>query len=60
MKREIFSTDLRKSLKYQIASKSFQWDSSCSTRTDRRTDMLKLIVTFRNFENAPKTTDLIH
>jgi len=27
---------------------------SCSTRVDGRTDMTTLIVTFRNFTNAPK------
>jgi hypothetical protein len=29
--------------------KSVQWEPSCSIRTDRRTDMTKLIVAFRNF-----------
>jgi len=46
-------------LKYQILLKSVQWEPSCSMRTDGqtdgRTDMMKLIVAFRNFENAPKT-----
>ena len=28
---------------------------SCSMRTYRRTDMMKLTVAFRNFANAPKT-----
>jgi len=33
--------------------KSFEWEPSYSARTDRRTDMTKLIVTFRNFAKAP-------
>jgi hypothetical protein len=37
-----------------ISWKSFQWDPSCSIRTDVRTDTMKLIVAFRNFENAGK------
>jgi hypothetical protein len=49
-----------KNLKYQVSSKCVQWEASCSIRTDKgtdglkdgQTDMTKLIVTFRNFENA--------
>ena len=33
-----FLTDFRKKLKYQDASKSVQWESSCSMRSDGRTD----------------------
>ena len=33
-----FSTDFRKSLKYQILLKSVQWEPSCSMLTDGRTD----------------------
>ena len=44
--REIFN--------YQILWKSVEWEPSCSVRTDRRTDMTKLIVAFRNFVKAPK------
>ena len=48
----IFSTDFRKILKYQISFKSVQWQPSCSMRTDRQTDMMKLTVAFRNFAKA--------
>jgi len=47
----IFLTDFRKIPKYQIIWKSVV---SCDGQTGRRTDMAKLIVTFRNFANAPK------
>jgi len=33
-------------------TKSIQWEPSCSMRTDRQTDMTKLIVAIRNFANA--------
>jgi len=43
---------------YKISGKSVQWEPSGYIRTDGRkdkeTDMAKLIVTFRNFVNAPK------
>ena len=52
----IFSTVFLKILKCQISWKSIQWEPSCSMRTDRRTDMTKLIVLFRNFVNAPTNT----
>ena len=38
--------------------KSFQWEPSCFIPMDRRTDMTKLIVPFRNFANAPKYVKL--
>ena len=37
-----------------MSSKCVQWEPSCSIWTDRRTDMRKLIVVFRNFANASK------
>jgi hypothetical protein len=49
--------DFRESLEYQISSTSVQWQPSsmrADGRTDGRTDMTKLIVTFRNFAKAPK------
>ena len=46
----IFSTVFRKTLKYQISWKSFQWEP---TLPSGETDMTKLIVTFRNFAKAP-------
>jgi len=52
----IFSTGFRKTLKCQISWKSTQQKPSYATRTDGRTDMTKLIVTFRSFTNSPKIT----
>jgi hypothetical protein len=59
MKLEFFSTDFRKGLKYQVSPKSFKWEPSCSMRTDRQTDMTKLVVPSRNFANAPETLVII-
>ena len=54
----IFLTDFPKVLKYQISWKSVQWEPNCSMRnngrTDRCTDMTKLIIAFRNNANLPK------
>jgi hypothetical protein len=50
----IFSTDFRKILISKLKN-SVSWDPSCSMRTDRRTDMTKLIVAFRGFANTPKS-----
>jgi hypothetical protein len=50
----IFSIHFRKILKYQIPRESVQWETSCSLRTDGRTDMTKLLVALGNFVNAPK------
>ena len=52
----IFSTDFRKKKywKYKISWKSFYWEPIFfSIRTDRWTDMTKLIFSFRDFANAP-------
>jgi hypothetical protein len=48
----IFSTNFRKILMYQISWKSVQWEPRCSMRTERWTDMTKLIVAFRNFAKS--------
>ena len=50
----IFSTDFRRKLKYQVSSKSVQWEPSCSMQADGQMDITKLIVAFRNFGNAPE------
>ena len=47
-------------LKYQISFESIQRERSCSMRmegrrTDRQTDMMKLIVAFRNLRTRLKT-----
>jgi hypothetical protein len=53
----IFSTDLRKTLKYQIENPSSGSRvvpcGRTDRQTDRKTDMTKLIVALRNFANAP-------
>jgi hypothetical protein len=50
----MFSTYFQKILRYRISWKSIPWEPSCSMSTDGRTDMTKLIFTFRNFTNAPE------
>jgi hypothetical protein len=45
MKHEFSRQIFEKKLKYQISSKSVQWEAS-SVRTDGRTDMTKLIAIF--------------
>ena len=53
-----FSMHSFKKFKYKISSKSDQWEPSCSIRTDRRMDVTKLIVAFRNFANTPKVINI--
>jgi hypothetical protein len=50
-----FSTDFGKILQCQISQKSVQWEPTCSMWTDRRTDMTRLIVAFRNIAETTKT-----
>ena len=50
MQLEFSRRIFKKSLKYQVLSKSVQGKASCSLRTD----VTKLMVAFRDFANAPK------
>jgi hypothetical protein len=50
MKTYFLDRDFRKTLSYQISGKSLKWEQSYLMRTH----MLKLLVAFRNFANAPK------
>jgi len=50
----ILSTDFRKMLEYQISLKIRSVGPSSCMRRGGRTDMTKLIVTFRDFAKAPK------
>jgi len=59
---QIFWTEFVKILKYQISWKSVPWEPSFSMRTegqrtDRRTNIMKLIVAFSKFTNSPKIED---
>jgi hypothetical protein len=50
-------------LKHQISWKSEQEEKSCSMRTDRQTEMTKIIVAFRSFAKTSKMLsflDLTH
>jgi len=52
----IFSTDFRKTLKYQISRTSVQWEARCPMRTDGQTDRYNTANGrfFRNFAAAPE------
>jgi hypothetical protein len=56
MKIEFSQQIFEKKMKYQIASKSVQQESSYCMQKNRwtevRTDMTKLVFAFRNFSNA--------
>jgi hypothetical protein len=54
MKLEFFQQIFEKSSNIKFHKNPSSGLSSCSMRTDRRTDMTKLIVAFRNFAKAPK------
>jgi hypothetical protein len=60
----IFSTDIRKILKYKISWKSVQWEPSRSMRTygqtDRWADIAKVTVAIRNFVNAPPKKAIVN
>ena len=49
---------LQKKKKIQISRKSIQLELSCSLRTDRLTDTMKLIVAFSSFAEALKNYDV--
>ena len=52
MKLEFSIQIIEKNLKYQISSKSDQWEPSCSMRMD----ITKLTVAFRSFANEPENS----
>ena len=52
MKLEFSLQIFDKTLKYLILCESVQREPSCSSSTDRQTELTKLIVTFRNSRNA--------
>jgi hypothetical protein len=60
MKSQIFSTDFRKILKYQIwvGTKLFQGDGQTQKQTDKKTGMTKLTVTCHNFAMHLQTQSL--
>jgi hypothetical protein len=63
-KARIFSKDFRMIFEYHIMksrpveAESFYEDRRMDKRMDRQTDMTKLIVTSRNFADAPKKARL--
>ena len=50
------SRDFSKIVKYKISLKSVQREPSCSVRTDRQTDVAKLLFAFRNMANSSNET----
>ena len=60
MKLEFSRQGYEKKLKYQISSKSVQWEPSCYVRTDGQMDMTQLIVVFRNFAKVPKNNKMYY
>jgi hypothetical protein len=52
----ILSIGLWKILKYQISWKSVQWKPTLSIKIHRQTDIMNLIVDFRNFVEVTKGT----
>ena len=51
MKMEFSRQFIRKKLKYQISSKSIQWESSCPTRSEERENTTTLTVDSDSFAN---------
>jgi len=51
-----FSRQIFEKYSHQISRNFFQWEPSCSMRTDGQTDMMKLNSRFRNFSKALKNT----
>jgi hypothetical protein len=54
MKLKFYRQIFEKYLKIKLYEKYFEWEPSCSMRTDRRTDLRKLRVAIRSFANKPK------
>ena len=54
MKLEFSRQIFEKSSNIKFRENPSIWELRCSILTDRRTDMTKLVVPFRNFANAPK------
>jgi hypothetical protein len=54
MKLAFSRLSCEKSSNTKFHENASSWKPSCSMRTDKRTDMTKLIVAFRNFAKAPK------
>ena len=53
--RDTFS---KRNIRYKVSSKFVQWQPAFFMRTDRLSDMKKLIISFRNFTNASKNVQL--